>query len=130
MKRALITLIAAGGLAIPTGLAMAQDDTVEPAEPTPTCQEHQRAGEQFQDHGRARFGDGTCDGECDGDHAHHREQARLADDTGAGDQLRNRDQTRLQDDTCDGDCDNDQLRNRDQTTNEDAPGPGPGRANG
>ena len=99
MKRTLITFIAAGTLAVPAGLALAQDDTPEPTEPTPTCEEHEHARDRVnqQDptaqHGQHRaenrhqVGEAPCDGDCPGPMAQQRNQIRIED--GKGEQERN-----------------------------------------
>jgi hypothetical protein len=105
MKKMLLTLTTVGMLAVPAGMALAQSDTPEPAEPVPTCvdpvRDHDRdriadqdqAGSQDQLRTQLRtqlhLEDGTCDGDCTGDHARSQEQARLQN------QVRTQDQTEL-----------------------------------
>ena len=120
MKRMLITFIAAGTLAVPAGIALAQDDTPEPTEPVPTCEQHERARARVNqqmpaaDHGQHRaenqrqLGDAPCAGDCDGTEAQNRNQIRVED--GAGDGI------------CDGDCTGDQVRNRTQVEPDDQSG--------
>jgi Ni/Co efflux regulator RcnB len=107
MKRTLITLIAAGTLAVPAGLALAQDDSPEPTEPTPTCEEHEHSRDRINqqdpaaEHGQHRaenryqVGEAPCDGDCPGPMAQERNQVRVED--GNGDQVRN--QVRVEDGT-------------------------------
>lgn len=87
MKRVLLTLAVAGALALPTGVALAQDD---PPEGSVACEpqrdrDRDRARDQVtaEDEGvtvdvpqrgdeerplRLRLHDGSCDAECDGEH--------------------------------------------------------------
>ena len=132
MKRTLITLIAAGTLAVPAGLALAQDDTPQPTEPTPTCEEHEHSRDRVNQHdpaaehgqhraeNRYQVEGAPCDGDCPGPMAHERNQVRVED--GTGEQVRN--QVRLEDGTCDGDCADEQVQNRHQVQLEDNAGDG------
>ena len=99
MKKMLFTLAAVGTLAVPGGMAIAQDDTPTPTDPVTTC-EPERDRDRDRDrihvedeatvHERAqlrlRLQDGTCDGECTGDQIQARDQVRLEDGTGQGGQ--------------------------------------------
>ena len=125
MNKTLITLLAAGTLAVPAGLALAQGDTVEPTAPATTYEQHERARDRVSrldpaaEHGRHRaeyqfgFGEGT------GAQVRTRDQIRDRDGTGTcvddctGDQTRDqtRDQIRDRDGT--GTCD--QIRDQDRT---------------
>jgi len=102
MKKILLTLTAAGVLAVPMGVVLAQEDIDEPVEPVPTCEEHERNQDRDRlnekganaGNGRVRaehqfrHGDGTDDGDCTGDQAQNRERVHTAD--GTGDQAKNR----------------------------------------
>ena len=102
MKKMLLTLTAAGMLAVPAGVALAQDDGAEPNEPVATCEEQVRRqdrnrvneGDSMADHGQDRArnqvriqdGDGDCDGT--GSQGPANSQNRVAD--GSGDQAQYR----------------------------------------
>ena len=110
MKKMLMTVIAAGALAVPVGVTFAQSDTPDATEPAPTCEDRDRARDRDrvneqdpaavkgQERAQHRFqlhlGDGTGDctpefgGECTGDHARDRDRVRL--DDGTGDQVQAR----------------------------------------
>ena len=110
MKKMLMTVVAAGSLAVPVGVTFAQSDTPDPTEPVPTCEDQDRARDrdrvseqdsaaarsqeraqhQFQLHRGEGNGDGTPEfsGECTGDHAQNRDRVRL--DDGTGDQVQAR----------------------------------------
>ena len=101
MKKMLLTLTAAGMLAVPAGVALAQDDTSEPTAPVATCQDHERSQEhnrlnerdpmavQGQERAQHQFrtNDGDC-GECTGPEAREANQARVEDGTGSQVQYR------------------------------------------
>jgi len=106
MRKMLLTLTTVGVLAVPAGMALAQSDTTEPAEPVPTCvdpvrdRDRDRSADQgllgAQDQVRTQLqtqlhlNDGTCDADCTGDQARVQDrtrlqdQAQLADGTGVG----------------------------------------------
>ena len=85
MRKMMLTLTTVGLLAVPTGMALAQSDTPEPAGPVPTCVDPQQdrdrdrdrtadqTGQEAQEHQRiqlrtqAQLHDGTCDGGCTAD---------------------------------------------------------------
>ena len=103
MRKMMLTLTTVGLLAVPAGMALAQSDDNEPAEPVPTCVDP----EQDRDRDRDRAMDQTvpgapdqqqtrrrtheqlhdCDGDCPGDQAQHQhhvqDEAHLADGEGA-----------------------------------------------
>ncbi len=121
MRKALVTLFAAGTLAVPAGMALAQADTVEPTAPTPTCERHERARDRVNqqdpaaEHGQHRAENryGLGDGSCTGDQTRTQTQHR----DGTGTQVQTRTQTRNQDGTCDGDCTGDQTRTQTRNQN-------------
>ncbi|MGD9704999.1 MAG: hypothetical protein AB7Q42_17465 [Acidimicrobiia bacterium] len=95
----LVTLTAAGVLAVPAGTALAQDETPEPAVPVTTCQperdrDRDRVNDQdqvvvqTQERAQIRLRDGTCDGDCTGDEVRDRDRVHLEDGTGLGAQHR------------------------------------------
>ena len=94
MKRIVLTLTTVGLLAVPAGMALAQDDTPDPTPPVTTCeQDRDRVRDQVQDQEQSevrdqvrtqlRLENGTCDGECDGAQVRERTQAELGDPTGS-----------------------------------------------
>jgi hypothetical protein len=95
MRKMLLTLTTVGVLAVPAGMALAQSDSTEPAEPVPTCVDPVR------DRDRDRIAD--------------------QDQLGTQDQLRTqlRTQLHLEDGTCDGDCTGDQIRLQEQTRSQE-----------
>ncbi len=107
MKKMLITLTATGVLAIPVGVAVAGNDTVETPEPVPTTVEPRRDRDRIhiddhaavgvQNHRQAGQEDGGDD--CDGDGAQVRErnQVRVEWETGDGYMERERNQVRVED---------------------------------
>lgn len=86
VKKMLLTLTAAGMLAVPAGMALAQDDGAVPTAPVTTCQDQDRSRDQLrlhqsdpvttqdqvrtQDQERAqhqyRIDDGDCTADCTG----------------------------------------------------------------
>jgi len=100
MKKMLLTLTAAGMLAVPAGVALAHDDGAEPTGPVATCedqvrrQDRDRVNEQDpmagQGQDRAQHQFRTQDGDCTGDGSPAREekQVRSADGTGSQAQYR------------------------------------------
>jgi hypothetical protein len=98
MKKVLVAVATAGALAVPGGMALAQDETPEPA-PATTCVPDRDRGRdsvdeldqmvaQAQDRVQLRLHDGTCDGTCTGDQVRDRDQVHLEDGTGLGAQSR------------------------------------------
>ena len=101
MKKMLLTLTAAAVLAVPAGVALAQDDGAVPAGSVAACQDHDRGQDRdrlsqpdptgVQGHERAqhqyRINDGDCTGDCADSQAREGAQVRVADGTGpeAGD---------------------------------------------
>ncbi|MCU0260790.1 MAG: hypothetical protein MUE78_07205 [Ilumatobacteraceae bacterium] len=94
MRKVLITLTTVGLLAVPAGMAIAQDDTPEPTAPVTVCEQDRdrvRDREHDQEHvvlqerlqTQERRQDGTCDGECDGEQMRVRTQAEVGDPTGS-----------------------------------------------
>jgi len=97
MRKMLLTLTTVGVLAVPAGMALAQSDTTEPAEPVPTCVDpvRDRDRDHSEDHGllgaqdqvrtqqqtQAHLDDGTCDADCEGEHARVQDRTRLQDQT-------------------------------------------------
>lgn len=93
MKKLLMPLMAAGVLAVPVGVTMAQEDTTDPMEPVPTCEDREQVrdrdrvneqtpvGEQGQKRAQHQFQvqDGNCDMGCTGDQARDRLEDRTAD---------------------------------------------------
>ena len=106
MKKMLLTLTTVGVLAVPAGMAFAQTDTDEPAEPVPTCvepvQDRDRdrstdkaaTGEQVQlqlrtqQREQLQLDDGTCDADCTGDQTRLRDRSSIADGSGSGAEFR------------------------------------------
>lgn len=99
MKKVLVAVAAVGALAVPGGMALAQDDTPAPAEPATTCEperdrDRDRVNDrdqlvvQAQDRVQLRLHDGTCDGDCTGDQVRDRDQVHLEDGTGPATQGR------------------------------------------
>ena len=100
MKKMLLTLTAAGMLAVPAGVALAQDDDAEPTEPVATCedpvrrQDRDRVNEQdpIAEHGQDRaqhqFRLHDGDGDGTGSQGRGNAQNRVAD--GSGGQAQNR----------------------------------------
>jgi len=97
MKKILLTLTAAGVLAVPAGAAFAEDDTTVPSTTVPTCvpqrdrdrdRVYDQDGSMLQERARQqlRLHDGTCDSDCTGDQV--RQQLRLHDGSGSGGQYR------------------------------------------
>ena len=120
-----------GALAVPFGVALAEDDPVDPADPVPTSDEQDRirgrdrrqvddptpAGTQADDPApagpRAEGPRCACDGTgpqaqnrvreggCEGPMDREREQNRRAEGTGDGPQVHRREQNRLEESTAD-----------------------------
>ena len=106
MKKMLLTLTTVGVLAVPAGMAFAQTDTDEPAEPVPTCVEPVQDRDRDRSTDRAASGDqvqlqlrtqqreqlqlddGTCDADCTGDQTRLRDQSSIADGSGSGAEFR------------------------------------------
>ena len=108
MKKMLLTLTTVGVLAVPAGMAFAQTDTDEPAEPVPTCvepvQDRDRdrdrstdraaSGDQVQlqlrtqQREQLQLDDGTCDADCTGDQTRLRDRSSIADGSGSGAEFR------------------------------------------
>jgi hypothetical protein len=81
MKKLLITLTAAGALALPVGVAMAQDDVVETDDAVSTV-EPERERTQLRLHEE----DGA---ECDGTRTQERSRVHVEDGSGVGTQAEN-----------------------------------------
>jgi parvulin-like peptidyl-prolyl isomerase len=91
MKKMLFTLTAAGALAVPAGMALAQSDSARPAAPAVACvdqvrdRDRDRTADQTQETDQVRqqlelrLHDGTCDEDCTGDQVREREQAHVRD---------------------------------------------------
>ena len=106
MKKMLLTLTTVGVLAVPAGMAFAQTDTDEPAEPVPTCVEPVQDRDRDRSTDRAASGDqvqlqlrtqqreqlqlddGTCDADCTGDQTRLRDRSSIADGSGSGAEFR------------------------------------------
>jgi hypothetical protein len=96
MKKMLLTLTAAGVLAVPAGVALAQDDGTVPTGSVATCQDHDRSQDRDRSHQQYpigvqaqeraqhqyRINDGDCTGDCTGTQAGEGAQVRSADGTG------------------------------------------------
>lgn len=93
MKRTLLTLTTVGLLAMPAGIAVAENNTPDPTPPATSCdQERERARDRVQDEERLvvqhrerielRLEDGTCDGDCVDAQVRERDQAQLGDSAG------------------------------------------------
>lgn len=93
MKRTLLTLTTVGLLAMPAGIAVAENNTPDPTPPATSCdQERERARDRVQDQERLvvqdqeriqlRLEDGTCDGDCVVAQVRERDQAQLGDSAG------------------------------------------------
>ena len=149
MKKILMTLAAAGVLAVPVGVIAAETDPTEPTEPTPTTVEPDRVQDQqrlAEDPGPAGddttepVGNPECD--CDGAQVRQRGQYRSEEGTGEGPMIRQREQNRFEDGTADGPmtrerqqnrledgtCDGSMIQDREQNRLEDGTADGP--ANG
>ena len=146
MKKSLMTLAAAGVLAVPVGVIAAETDPTEPTEPTPTTvepdrvQDRQRLAEDpspADDDITEPVGDPECD--CDGAQLRQREQNRSEEGTGEGPMIREREQNRFEEGTADGPmtrerqqnrledgtCDGSMIREREQNRLEDGTADGP-----
>ena len=106
MKKILMTLAAAGVLAVPVGVIIAETG---PTEPTPTTVEPDRVRDQQRlaedpssagDHTTEPVGNPDCD--CDGAQVRQRYQYRSEEGTGEGPMIRERAQNRFEDGTADG----------------------------
>ncbi len=96
MKKLLLTLTAAGMLAVPAGIALAQDDDPVPTGPVATCEDHVRTQDRDRSngqdpaaaHGQERtqrqlqLHEGDCTGDCTGPQARETDQVRTHDETG------------------------------------------------
>ncbi len=125
MRKILMTLAAAGVLAVPVGVIAA--DT-EPTEPTPTTVEPDRVQDRerlAEDPGPAGddttepVGNPECD--CDGAQLRQRDQYRSEEGTGEGPMTRERQQNRLEDGTCDGSMIQEREQNRLEDGTADSP---------
>ena len=146
MKKILMTLAAAGVLAVPVGVIIAETG---PTEPTPTTVEPDRVRDQQRlaedpspagDDTPEPVGNPECD--CDGAQVRHRGRHRADEGTGEGPMIRQREQNRFEDGTADGPmtrerqqnrledgtCDGSMIRDREQNRLEDGTADGP--ANG
>lgn len=102
MKKMLLTLTAAGMLAVPAGVALAQDDGAEPTAPVATCEDQVRrqdrdrvneqdpVAEQGQDRAQHQFRIRDGEGDCDATGGQDHERTRTRVEDGTGDQARNR----------------------------------------
>jgi hypothetical protein len=107
MKKMLMTLTMAGALAFPVGVALAQDDSAEPAD-APTVVEpiHERA--RLRQHQEDEYR--QCDGTAEMEREQERTRAHVADGSGQEVQHRSAEQTG----DCSGDCTGEQVRDRDR----------------
>jgi len=121
MKKLLMTLTIAGTLAVPAGVALAQDGTPEPVDTT-TVVEPMR--EQARLHGQDR--DQQCDGVAD----MMREQVRTRAHVATADTAQAGSLGQYGPGECSGDCSGDQLRDRDQLHDQDGLGDGARYGNG
>ncbi len=92
MRKMMLTLTTVGLLAIPAGMAAAQSDATDPAEPVPTCVDPERARDRDHQDDQATPGaqdqvrtqqrtqeqlhDADC-GDCQGDQAQHQNQHQI-----------------------------------------------------
>ncbi len=107
MKKMLMTLTMAGALAVPVGVALAQDDSAEPAD-VPTVVEpiHERA--RLRQHQEDEYR--QCDGTAEMEREQERTRAHVADGSGQEVQRRSAEPTG----DCSGDCTGEQVRDRDR----------------
>lgn len=130
MKKLLLTLTAAGVLAVPVGMVAADDTDTESDEPVPTCEEHERemtrerahqeeqVGTQGQERAQRqlRTHDGTDDDDAAMVRVRERVQAQVED--GSGDMTRQATRERVQDRT--DDADGAMVRDREHARAQDA----------
>jgi hypothetical protein len=102
MKKMLLTLTAAGMLAVPAGVALAQDDGAEPTAPVATCEDQVRrqdrdrvneqdpVAEQSQDRAQHQFRIRDGDRDCDATGGQDHERTRTRVEDGTGGQAQNR----------------------------------------
>ena len=132
MRKMLLTLTAAGVLALPVGATVAGNDTSETPEPAPTTVEPERdrdrdrihfddqivVGNQNQRQAGQQNGQDGC--YCDSAQVRERNQASAENETGDGYMVRERNQVRVEDGTGDGPM----TQDRNQACVEDGSGDG------
>ena len=127
MKKILMTLAAAGVLAVPVGVIVAETEPTEPTEPTPTTVEPDRVQDRNRVAVESPAGDetpepiGNVECDCDGAQVRQREQSRSEEGTGDGPMIREREQNRLELGTAEGPMNREREQNRLELGTADGP---------